>query len=151
MKSPKLLTRYLKQTGLLRPILDHSDEMLLLLELVRSGLPHDLAMQCRMVHVKDNTLVIYVESAAWAARFRYITPKILGDLKKNPKFQFVSDVKLKVFLLPQTQQHSSKIHHKNVNISEKNLDLIRQTASSKPSKLRHSLLRLAKTLEKMNK
>jgi hypothetical protein len=40
-------------------------------------LPKPLAVHCRVVNVREQTAVIYTDSAAWATRLRYLVPQIL--------------------------------------------------------------------------
>lgn len=40
-------------------------------------LPKPLSLHCRVVNVREQTAVIYTDSAAWATRLRYLVPQIL--------------------------------------------------------------------------
>lgn len=40
-------------------------------------LPKPLAQHCRVVNLREQTVVIYADSAAWATRLRYLIPTVL--------------------------------------------------------------------------
>lgn len=64
--------------------------------LLRSHLDSSLREHCRIANIRDNILVIFVESSAWAARFRFCIPTLLEKLKSEPELQGLKSVQVRV-------------------------------------------------------
>jgi len=47
-------------------------------------LPKPLAQHCRVVNLREQTVVIYADSAAWATRLRYLIPTVLQAWQQQP-------------------------------------------------------------------
>ncbi|WJW74945.1 DUF721 domain-containing protein [Thiohalobacter sp. IOR34] len=50
---------------------------------LRERLPPDLARHCRVGNLRDNVLILYVDSSAWAARLRFHSPQLLRQLRQE--------------------------------------------------------------------
>jgi len=59
-------------------------------------LPQPLARHCRVVNLREKTVVIYTDSAAWATRLRYLIPTILQAWQQQP-FD-INKIEIKVHL-----------------------------------------------------
>jgi hypothetical protein len=72
--------------------------------LFRAQIDNELAPHCYLSNIQDRTLIVYVDSAAWATRLRFQIPQLLDKLRAtNPVFSNLEEVKIKV--LTQSQQH----------------------------------------------
>ncbi len=63
---------------------------------LRALLPQDLASQCRVANVRDQTLTVHINNAAWATRLRFLVPGLLESLGRLGDFATVNDIRLKV-------------------------------------------------------
>ncbi len=79
---PLPLQRYLDSSPPLVRLARQAKQAKQLLERVRTCLPTDLAPHLSAARARDNILVLYAESSAWASRIRYATPRVRRDLSE---------------------------------------------------------------------
>lgn len=90
--------------------------------------------------VKENTLVIFSDSPAWAAKIRYSTAKIINTLQQHPRFKSIKTIRIRTD--PSLDRHTSK-PTKSV-LSEASSTHLEQVASKiHDTALKLSLLKLA--------
>jgi len=81
MKSPKPLHKLLHgSSDALSRVLGHAGRLAALDRAVHPLLGEPLARHCRVANLRRDTLVLQVDSPAWAARLRYQTPALLKSL-----------------------------------------------------------------------
>lgn len=151
MNSPKNLQQIIGANSLLQKCLRHSQSMRELKRAICLALPKEYAKHCLFVHLKGNSLLLYVDSSIWSSRYRYLGPSILEELSRYDKYQKINDITLRT-LNTSLGEYSSKFRR---GIGEYSLEIVKvlqQTAVNKPLPLQNSLLRLANTLRtKKNK
>ena len=72
---------------------------------VRQCLPADLAAHCAAAQLRDDTLVLHVDSAAWATRLRYLAPQLARALATE--YRSLRTVKVRL-LIAQSRQDQAK-------------------------------------------
>ncbi len=63
---------------------------------MRALLPQDLASQCRVANVRDRSLTVHIDNAAWATRLRFLIPELIESLGRLADFATVNEIRLKV-------------------------------------------------------
>jgi hypothetical protein len=130
-----------KAQGNLKNLLESAKVYQALLESGRDHLP--LAMQEHLLGVsfEDQTLLLQIDSPAWATRMRYYEPTILGTFQQN--FPHLQLNKVKVSVLPLEEQPKPKkeiVSHP----SESDAEHMRQLSEDVESdELSAALLRLS--------
>jgi len=82
MKSPKPLHKLLHgSSDALSRVLGHAGRLAALDRILRPQLGQPLASHCRVANLRRDTLVLQVDSPAWAARLRYQIPALLKTLR----------------------------------------------------------------------
>ena len=119
-----------------------------ILQLTQSVLPDNLAKQIRHCLIRDDKLLIYTDTAAWATQLRFYNTMLLsamGSLTRPP----IKQVKIRLITRPTgrvlTPQRKANIP------SVANIENIRnhsETISDEP--LSMALLNLSKTLQKFS-
>ena len=111
---------------------------------IQRRLPGFLAEHCRACVARDDTLIVFTDSPAWATQLRFTLPGLLGELRSA----FHSDWQRTQIRVLRSGDAVSEARHPAVP----GISIIRQVqaaASSSPSlELRDSLLRLAATWQK---
>lgn len=74
--------------------------------ILNSLLDPNLAQHCNFAKLHKDTLVLVVDSAAWATRLRYAIPDILKILVTQPLFQEVK--KIRYLVAPQLEDTTTK-------------------------------------------
>ncbi len=109
-------------------------------EKLKTILPPPLDDHCTLANLDNNTLTLHTDSSAWAARLRFKTPDILGCIQEAGDADPPKSIRIKV-VPPVSQLVKPK---RTMNLSEKNAQLIHDTAGSIADPvLRDALLRLA--------
>ena len=105
-------------------------------------LPAPLRAHCRLGRVRDNTLIIIVDSAAWATRLRFLTPQLVKQFSRDDS---VTVNKLEVRIQPQNEPVSNPPPGRSpARLSAENAALITSLARSvDDEKLSRALQRLA--------
>lgn len=117
-----------------------------LLESVRQGLPESLSVHCRHCIGQNETLLIYVDSAAFGAQARFYGPGLLAHLERSAGYRFRA---IKVRNLPPSampRAPDSRFRPPDRSVGE----AMRASAEYVGSEqIRKALLRLGRTLEKI--
>ncbi|MBL3589106.1 MAG: DUF721 domain-containing protein [gamma proteobacterium endosymbiont of Lamellibrachia anaximandri] len=113
-----------------------------LLARIRQLLPKPLGDHCIGTVPHETRLVLFVDSPAWASRFRYLG----RDLREKLKAEGVSleSIRIKVFL-PQSAPTGQHHPAEPLTLSEESAEMIRSTAEcTESAELREALLRLSR-------
>lgn len=109
--------------------------------LVHELIPSPLNGHCRVLSVRDDTLIVAADSAAWAARLRYQSSQLVKQLAG------LSSVKLRtvqVRIRASDQTPGSRSTHIRRPLSGRNSMVLKQAARSvTDASLKAALLRLA--------
>lgn len=105
-------------------------------------LPTPLQGHCRLGQIRDNKLILIVDSAAWATRLRFLTPQLIKQFAADDS---VTVDTLEVRIQPQNQPAASPPPARSpARLSPENAALITSLARSiSDEKLSHALQRLA--------
>lgn len=108
-----------------------------------SRLPTPLRDHCRVGCIRNNTLIILVDSAAWATRLRFLAPQLVNQLSRDGS---VTLSKLEVRIRPQNGPAGSPPAVRTASgLSAENAALITSLARSVgDEKLSRALQRLAR-------
>jgi hypothetical protein len=128
--------------GSLAPLLQRTAELRHATDLLRARLGTPLGDHCQVANWRDDTLVVQVDSAAWASRLRFLAPKILAALSETQGC--IGLRKLKVIVRP--------LHHEPGNTRPRHFRLSARSAlllrdigeSTADAALRETLLRLSR-------
>jgi hypothetical protein len=108
---------------------------------VQHCLPNDLAAQCTSARLRDDTLVLHVNSAIWATRIRFLVPQLAGVLR--PEYPALRNIKVRL----QTTQPPVSGGGNNARQSASAAEIIHDCAAHANSEaLRQSLQRLARAV-----
>ena len=69
--------------GSLRYLLDNLAKIKQTDRLVKHKLPEELKDHCRVINIRDNSIVLAANSAAWATRIKFNLPTLLSQLRAD--------------------------------------------------------------------
>jgi len=109
--------------------------------LFSAQLPEPLKGHCRVLSVRDNTLVLAADSPVWAARLRFHTTQLVKQLNRQ---QTVKLRTVRVRVRPPERPRAEQVGYRAKPPGKAGLVALRQTAVtvSDPA-LKSALLRLA--------
>lgn len=115
-----------------------------LLGLVRKQLSRPSSLHCVNAQLQNDTLIVHVDSPAWASKLRFQLSSLLANLRKVPSLDGLQQIQIRV--LPSTEKKLlSSNAPSSVLLSEESAELIKELASAiSDDALRASWLRLAK-------
>jgi hypothetical protein len=88
--------------------------------ILRAQLDSELAPHCYVSGIEDTNLIIYVDTAAWATRLRFMAPQLLPLLRSaNPVFSDLVNIKVKV-LSQYNDAHTPEFHTDGPTMSSDN-------------------------------
>lgn len=61
-------------------------------ELVKAQLDSSLGQHCCVANVRDNILILEVDSSAWATRLRYLVPELLQKLRTHKELNRLQEI-----------------------------------------------------------
>jgi hypothetical protein len=109
--------------------------------LVHDLIPSPLNRHCRVLSVRDNTLVVAADSPVWAARLRYQTSQLVKQLANDTSVKLRT---VQVRVRACDSPRSSGIAHVQPPLSKRNSIVLKQAARSvTDAGLKAALLRLA--------
>jgi len=112
--------------------------------LLRQHLPVKFAEHITLSTIKDRTILLQSDSAAWAAQLRYITPELLESLNTAAEFQNIVNIQVKV--RPESLPVDRR--RKPLKLSRASADAINRYSSSLTNdKTREAFKRIAKKLK----
>ncbi|NOT12328.1 MAG: DUF721 domain-containing protein [Methylococcaceae bacterium] len=126
----------------------HIRQQKILLEAVRSAIPKTLTTHVQHTVLTNNKLLIYTDSAAWAAQLRFYEKAIMSAIASFSSHS-VSTIQLKLVLDP---IGPSAIQKDSANLpASKHLEILRHFCLTAPdNELTHSLMKLTNTLERLS-
>ncbi len=77
------INKFLLSDTTLASLIDRSRQQEALLMQVRDLLPAPLNRHCRAAILRDQLLVLYADSSAWASRLRYFTRNLCNHLQQQ--------------------------------------------------------------------
>ncbi|PCI36822.1 MAG: hypothetical protein COB50_04260 [Thiotrichales bacterium] len=86
----------IQQSGHLAKLCMHIDKINKLNTAVLGLLDRELAEHCIVGNINNNIMTLVTDSSAWNHRLRFITGDLLSQLRKNPKWSFISSIQVKV-------------------------------------------------------
>lgn len=114
-----------------------------LLGLVRKHLTGPTSLHCVNAQLQHETLIVHVDSPAWATKLRFQLGSLLPSLRKVPSLDGLQQILVRV--LPGAENKSLGSAPSSAGLSEESAELIRKLASAiTDDTLRASWLRLAK-------
>ena len=119
---------------------------------VKKAVPPFLREHCVACVVKENNLILFTDSPAWASRLRFHGASIIDELNQPLRSNTITKVKLRV-LIPPTTPKTNREQHSQVP-SSKTIHALKSSANTLSNiELKNALSRLALTLEmkKLNK
>ena len=96
MKHPTRIGNIVAANSALSALLRKARELESLETLVRGWLPPALAPHVRVAALREDTLVLTVDSAAWATRLRYECPGIVASAQEHAVTRAVRNVRIRV-------------------------------------------------------
>jgi hypothetical protein len=122
------------------PLLERARKLVLLEQAVLRLLPENLAGHCKVLNLKKETLVLSVNSSAWAARFRFAEPELVTQLQCH----FPGLVRSVQVRIQSPSVKCSPKERSRLKISMENADILAQTARDiNHPDLQEALYRLA--------
>lgn len=110
-------------------------------EAMRRQLGPELGGHCRLANVRDSTAVLHVDSPAWSARIRFLTPQLLAFFHQQRGCEAVQQIKITV--RPPGSQRQLQAESPS-RLSQAGAAVIRSLAlATEESALREALLHLA--------
>jgi len=136
-----LLATGRSQPSALARLLGHASRQDAWTAQLRALLPQELASECRVGNVRDQILTVHINSAAWATRFRFVAPDVLGALRQLSDFADIAEIRVKVVAVaaPSTRAIPSDVELKPAA----RLPLIELASRVDCEELRGAILRLA--------
>lgn len=116
-----------------------------LLAAIREILPASLGTHCSDCVADERTLILYVESASWAAQLRFHLPKIVGELSAREVAQFR---RAKVRILPLLPNSRPPDRRRTRLPSTTVIDMVEDSAATADEEIKSALLRLTRTLRR---
>ena len=114
-----------------------------LLTLVRKHLSGPGSLHCVNARLQDDTLLVHVDSPAWATRLRFQLGSLLPGLRKVPSLNGLQQIQIRI--LPGAENKLPGKSATSPRVSEESAEMIRKLASAiADDTLRASWLRLAK-------
>jgi len=139
---PSKLINYLHNSSKLSNVFDSLERLEKQNFVFKNILGPELATRCKLAKIENGRALVIVDSSAWASKFRYAIPDLLKNLRIQPEFQNLKDIRYQITAQP---FHKKNISIKpNAKLSEKNADLLRKTAKKIQNvKLKQGLEKLA--------
>lgn len=124
-----------------RMLLEHSLRLERLSGQVRALLPDACRPHCRVANLRGGLLSIAADSPAWAARVRFLAPRLLQNLQRQSDLPIH---RIEVSVMP-VEISIARPTIRRPGLSHKTLALLEETAQSMDDPaLRAALLRLAR-------
>lgn len=108
--------------------------------LLQKYLPIDMAQHAMVANKRQNVLIIALDSAAWATKFRFIIPELLKKFSQSAELKGIQTIEWYIQHLTFSQNKLQR----SIVLSCENAKLLQETAESIPSPiLQKALQRLA--------
>ena len=141
MSKPRAISSLIQQGGATDRLLERVQYHAGLERLLHENLPPELARHMRVANLRYDTLILQVDSAAWAARLRYLVPDLLKRLQQLPALASLAEIRLRI--APASEQPRPVRHKREMSVTASDVLLDAAKAASDPE-LRDALARLAR-------
>ncbi len=122
------------------PVLERARKLVRLEKAVRELLPAELAAHCKVLNLKNETLVLATSSPAWTSRLRFASAELIRQLRRRHGLE-VTRTALRT--LPQVTENQ-KLNPRPQTLSGDSASLLAQTAATVDHPpLQEALMRLA--------
>jgi hypothetical protein len=91
-----IISSLLKKDGATNALVEQALALSKLNILLKQHLPAKIAEHITLSTIKDRTIYLQSDSAAWAAQLRYITPAFIKSLSTSEEFQNAVNIRVKV-------------------------------------------------------
>jgi hypothetical protein len=91
-----IISSLLKKDGATSALVEQALALSKLNILLKRHLPAQIAEHTTLSTIKDRTIYLQSDSAAWAAQLRYVTPELIKSLSASEEFQNTVTVQVKV-------------------------------------------------------
>ncbi len=147
MKSTRSIDKLLSESNSELAILITRTKLLRrLTRILRRNLDETISPHCYVASIEDHTLIILVDSAAWASKLRFYSRELLNNLPvADSAFAGINKIRIKI--LHQRQDHEPVTVHKQLgpHMNEQNARGLETLAENETDKdLQSALTRLAK-------
>lgn len=142
---------FLRNSSATAALLDEIQRRDSLLEQVRRNIPTDIRSHCKQASVRDGQLTLTVDSPAWVARLKFLSPQILSGLIDGRDRERITERECRVQVIPE-QTRLDTTNHTDTVASYPNAarHLLLASACVKSPELAESLKRLARSLSAEN-
>lgn len=106
-------------------------------------LPKDLVTHCQVANVRDNVLVLHLDSAEWATQLHYQTAELLNQLRQQKCYAALRSIQYKI--RPVASKNKIIATPVATPLSSTTRDLLSETAKTLKNK------ELAEVLERLSK
>lgn len=142
MKTPDIGTLLTEKSGKIHGLYRHVKKLIDIQEQLKTMLPAPLNEHITVANLANDSLTIYTDSAAWAARLRFNIPEMLKSLNLNNICTSVKSIRIKVIPPDNTQLPP---HEQKLSISNDTALLLEHVADTiGDPDLRESLLKLSR-------
>lgn len=78
--------------------------------LIQKLLGPELAAHCQVTNIRDKTLILATDSAAWATRIRYQATQILQKIRRDERLSGIDSIQVKVIpaIVPADTSHPTR-------------------------------------------
>lgn len=125
---------------------DHARRLLRLEKAVHQLLPQPLPAYCRVANLRNQELILLVDSPAWAGRLRFLTPNLQERLNKQYALN-IRSITLRVRPRSEAQAEKQTAPHRRL-LSAQNADMLTSLGHCHDDALGQALLRLARHSKK---
>jgi len=122
---------------------DKADYLCRLDRAVKALLSTDIAKHCQVANVRDNVLILHLNSAEWATQLHYQTTELLTQLHQQKCYAGLRSIQYKI--RPVIRENKKEQVPSATPLSPTTRDLLRDTAKTVKDK------ELAAVLEKLSK
>lgn len=110
---------------------------------LKRSLPDEIIEKFQLSNIDKGVATLHANSAAWATRLRYLSPKILSFLNSELGKNRVSSLRIRIYI----EDTKTEIN-RSVSISNNTADFLKQQAlNSSNDKLKKCLLRLSENTQ----
>ncbi len=126
-------------SGVVKRIARHSEALMQLQRRLRDLLPSPLAEHCHVANARGRTIIVYVDSAAWATQLRFLSDQLAKALLGD------SGGRLQVRVKPSSRSPSRRPGRPPLRLSPDNARLLQEAAETVSDEaLGQALRRLAR-------
>lgn len=109
--------------------------------LILQSLPEPLRAHCKIANLRQQNLIIQVDSSLWANQLRYLLPDLLAQWQQQAQLAEITTVKIKIAV---NYQISYEPQQPRLPSAESRELLLQAAKNTNHSKLKQVLLNLAK-------